>query len=66
MNLKTNKLIFLAWFIISSLSISAQVPKDSLINKGKPIIQVFGNFDYNATQEVQKIWILVWPRSLWV
>lgn len=52
--MKRNKIIFLGLFFISSLSISAQALKDSIINKGKPIIQVFGNFDYNATNVVQK------------
>ncbi|NHB69408.1 rhodanese-like domain-containing protein [Perlabentimonas gracilis] len=28
--------------------------KDSKVPKGKPIVQVFGNFDYNATQNAQK------------
>ena len=34
------------------------------INKGKPIIQVFGNFDYNATKGVEKKYSFWFGRAL--
>lgn len=49
-----NIILLILAVIISNTFILAQSNADSIVNKGKPIIQVFGNFDYNATKNIQK------------
>jgi hypothetical protein len=47
-----NLLIFIGFF--SSFHVVGQETDATFNPSGKPIIQVFGNFDYNATENAQK------------
>lgn len=51
--MKNIQLLFLLLLIMGIKNLQGQTP-DSISSKGKPIIQVFGNFDYNASKEAQK------------
>lgn len=49
-----SKLAFLALSLFIGDLIGFSQTDTTVIQKGKPIIQVFGNFDFNATQDAQK------------
>lgn len=51
--MKNIQLLYLLLLIMGINNLQGQTP-DSISSKGKLIIQVFGNFDYNATQDVDK------------
>jgi hypothetical protein len=53
--MKTTQIFLLLFIGISiNLQVVGQEPDNTFKPSGKPIIQVFGNFDYNATENAQK------------
>jgi len=55
MKIKNNiKLIIVTFFLLTNTLLGFSQKDSTFKPSGKPIVQVFGNFDYNATQDAQK------------
>ena len=50
----TSPFSFLLMGLLWSSHLFAQKPANSFQSSGKPVIQVFGNFDYNVSEDAQK------------